>query len=66
MKFIEFQAVILFELKENPAGFTWKQLKVRLDLPYNNPCPTWVKKLEEEIGLQRVKGKGRALVWKLI
>ena len=44
---------------------TWAQLRADLDLPYDRPCPSWTKRLEEEIGLTRTKGVGRALVWKV-
>jgi hypothetical protein len=65
MRYVDFRDVIRDELRMNPNGLTWKELKNRLDLPYESPCPTWVKQLEEEIGLSRKKGEGRALIWKV-
>ena len=65
MKYSEFRDCIRRELKRQRSGWTWKELRDRLDLPYDRPCPTWVAQLEDEIGLRRVKGNGRALVWKL-
>jgi hypothetical protein len=65
MRYIEFKEQVKKFLKDNPSGVTWKELRDRLDLSYKKPCPEWTRKLEAEIGLNRVKGKGRALVWKL-
>jgi hypothetical protein len=63
MRYVDFRDSIRNELRRNPKGLTWKELKERLDLPYESPCQTWVHKLEEEIGLRRAKGSGRAYVW---
>ena len=65
MKYTEFRDRIERELKRKRSGATWKELKHRLDLPYDRPCPTWVKQLEDEIGLTRSRNNGRAYVWKL-
>jgi hypothetical protein len=66
MRFVDFRDQIHEELRRNPDGLTWKQLKQRLNLPYESPCPTWVRQLEEEIGLKRSKGSGRAYIWRLL
>lgn len=63
MKYSEFRDLIEKELRQNRSGRTWNDLRDRLGLPYDRPCPTWVKRLEDEIGLARVKGSTRALVW---
>ncbi|HSH95187.1 MAG TPA: hypothetical protein VK968_13630 [Roseimicrobium sp.] len=65
MRYEQFRNSIRDELRRVPAGLTWSQLKERLDLPYDRPCPTWVKCLEEEIGLTRAKGSGAAYVWRV-
>jgi hypothetical protein len=65
MRYVEFKKIIKDELRKTPDGLTWVELRDRLNLPYIQPCPTWIKQLEDEIGLTRVKGSGRALVWKL-
>lgn len=64
MRYAEFRNAIQDELSHCPAGRTWAQLRERLALPYDRPCPTWTRCLEEEIGLVRAKGEGRALIWK--
>jgi len=66
MKYIDFRDGIKLELVNNPEDLTWVELRDRLDLPYERPCPTWVQRLEKEIGLTRCKGSGRALVWKIL
>ena len=65
MRYTEFRDSIRDELACHDDGLTWVELKKRLCLPYERPCPTWVKELEREIGLSRVKGSGRAQVWRL-
>ena len=65
MRYVEFRDSIRRELQRHPAGLTWAELQARLDLPYDRPCPEWTKQLEQEIGLTRRKGDGRALVWRV-
>ena len=65
MQYVDFRDVIKDELRRNPVGLTWAQLKENLELPYKRPCPTWVRRMEAEIGLTRARGTGRAFVWKL-
>ncbi|MFC1887373.1 hypothetical protein ACFLYK_01035 [Candidatus Cloacimonadota bacterium] len=66
MRYLEFKEAIKTELSEHPEGFTWNELKERLGLSYKTNCPNWTKRLEDEIGLVRVKTGNRALVWKLL
>ena len=66
MKYVEFKKLIHDELVRNPAGLTWGELKSRLDLPYDRPCPTWVKQMEDEIGLSRARKTQRAYTWKIV
>jgi hypothetical protein len=65
MRYVEFRDAIKEELEKNPQGLTWVELKENLSLPYKQPCQTWIGQLEEDIGLFRVKGSQRALVWKV-
>jgi hypothetical protein len=65
MRYLVFRDLIQKELHRNPTGLTWLELKERLNLPYEQPCSSWVKCLEKEIGLSRTKGAGRAYVWKV-
>ena len=63
MRYEEFRDLIAEELRLTRSGLTWLQLKDRLDLPYAVACPQWTRRLEEEIGLVRTPGAGRAYVW---
>lgn len=65
MRYTEFRDIIQHQLQRTPEGMTWSELREALDLPYRRPCPSWVARLEKEIGLTRTKGCGRALVWKV-
>ncbi len=65
MRYTDFRDAIRDELKQSREGLTWGELKERLDLPYDRPCPAWVKQMEKEIGLSRARGSGRAYVWKI-
>ena len=66
MRYVVFRDSIEKALQKRPAGLTWRELKEGCRLPYNSPCQTWVKQLERDIGLVRVKGSGRALIWKVL
>ena len=65
MTYIEFRDAVCGELGRRKNGLTWRELRERLDLPYERPCPTWVRRLEVESGLTREPGPGRAYVWSL-
>lgn len=65
MKYTEFKDAIHQGLQANPGGYTWVQLRERLQLPYDQPCPTWVARLEAEIGLERKERLRGAYIWKL-
>jgi hypothetical protein len=65
MRYLEFRNAIEEELLQNHAGLTWAELKERLNLPYNQPCPEWVRRMEEDAGLSRARGAGRAYVWRI-
>ena len=65
MRYTEYRDAIRTALRRNGRGMTWPELRAGLRLPYERPCPAWTQRLEEEIGLCRVKGEGRGLVWKI-
>jgi hypothetical protein len=65
MRYTDFKSAVHRTLRRTPAGLTRAQLQSRLHLPYNRPCPEWTRRLEEEIGLMRIKGADRALVWRV-
>lgn len=65
MRYVDFREVTLKALRRKRTGMTWAELREQLDLPYERPCPEWVRRMESESGLERVKGPGRSLVWKV-
>ncbi len=65
MRYEEFRDAVRGHLILNPQGATWKELRDALDLPYERPCPEWVKRLENDMGLCRKEKRGPALLWKM-
>jgi len=65
MRYVEFRDAIVKELRRKRSGLTWAELKERLDLPYGTPCHEWIRRMEDEAGLTRTPGSGRAYVWKV-
>lgn len=65
MHYVEYKTTIQQHLKRKRQGATWLELRETLALPYERACPEWTRRLEEEIGLVRRKGTGRALVWEV-
>lgn len=51
-------------LERYPTGLTWSQIKDKLNYSQKAPNNKWVRKLEEDIGLKRVKSGGET-IWKL-
>jgi hypothetical protein len=66
LRYVEFRDAIAKELGRNRSGLTWGELKSRLDLPYRTPCQEWLKRMEDEVGLVRERGEGRAQVWRIV
>ena len=65
MRYVEFREAVRATLADTPRPLTWRELRDAAALPYDRPCPTWVARLEREIGLTREKGPARAKVWSL-
>jgi hypothetical protein len=62
MKYSEFRETVQRYLRSHRGGATWKELKSKLRLSYSIPCPTWVHRLETEIGLTRSRGPA-GMIW---
>ena len=60
----EFRDGIENLLKRHPLGLTWTEIKDKMNFPQQAPNNQWVKKLEEDIGLKRIK-VGGTTIWKL-
>lgn len=58
----DFKKSIKNILERHPSGLTWTQIRDKLNLPQKHPNNKWVKRLEEEIGLRRIK-IGSDLLW---
>ena len=66
MRYVDFRDQIRQELQKNPEGLTYAELKERLNLPYDRPCQSWVRRMEQEVGVSRARGAGPAYVWKIL
>jgi hypothetical protein len=64
MRYEQFSSLIVDELKKNPEGMSWRELKAQLDLPYKTPCYTWICRMETEMGLYRSRGP-KGMIWKV-
>jgi len=60
----KFKIQIEAVLKAESSGLTWTEIKSKLGLPQKAPNNKWVRMMEKDIGLTRVKEK-RGTVWKL-
>ena len=60
----KFKTQIEAALKAEPNGLTWTEIRTKLSLPQKFPNNKWVRMMEKDIGLTRVKEK-KGTVWKL-
>jgi hypothetical protein len=65
VRYVDFRDSIQDELTRTPGGLTWPELKERLALPYERPCPIWLARLGEEIGLRRERRPRGPALWRL-
>ncbi|MCJ7570754.1 MAG: hypothetical protein MUO82_02595 [Candidatus Thermoplasmatota archaeon] len=61
----EFKRKIEFSLKNNPSGLTWTEIKKIENFHQKVPNNRWVKKLEEDIHLIRIRDRNRGIIWRL-
>ncbi len=52
-------------LERQPVGLAWTEIRGRLKLSQKVPNNVWVRRMEAEIGLLRVKASGAQTLWKL-
>jgi len=66
MSYEEFKSKIAEALKTAPDGLSWTQIKQQLGLPQRVPNNLWVRMMEKDISLSRVKDQktGKTL-WRL-
>ena len=60
-----FRSRISRALSASKTGLTWTQLRDALGLTQRVPNNIWVRRLESDIGLLRVKSAGKGTLWKL-
>jgi hypothetical protein len=60
----EFQSRIAQELRKHPEGRSWSQIRDALRLPQKVPNNAWVRQMENDIGLLRLKSATGTL-WRL-
>jgi antitoxin component of MazEF toxin-antitoxin module len=65
MTYEEFRDKIKGALQYSDKGMTWTQLRGHLKLDQVVPNNKWVRRLEKDIGLLRVKGKDGVVVWRI-
>lgn len=64
MDYETFKKKIITELKAKKDGLTWTEIRNKVGLPQKVPNNTWVRLLEKDVGLMRLKDI-RGIVWKL-
>lgn len=65
MDYETFKKKIITELRRNKNGLTWTEIRNKVGLPQKVPNNTWVRFLEKDVGLLRVKDM-RGIVWRLV
>lgn len=65
IRYVAFRDAVHATLSAASSPMTWRELRAAAHLPYERPCPTWVARLEREIGLRRETGPTRAKLWSL-
>ena len=65
VQYERFEEEIKSLLDENPEGLTWTEIKKSTNFPQKVPNNKWVKKLEEKIGLKRMRVRDRGILWKI-
>ena len=62
----QFKAAIIHTLTLSPQGFPWSELRLKAGLSQLTPSPVWVRQMEDENTLERVREPTRSqVIWKL-
>ena len=64
IKYNNFRDKVKNSLQGEKYGLKWNQTRKNGQIEYTRPCYTWIKELEEEIGLIPER-KGKYVYWKL-
>jgi bifunctional DNA-binding transcriptional regulator/antitoxin component of YhaV-PrlF toxin-antitoxin module len=65
MEYNEFRDRIKKVLEYNDKGMTWTEIRALLKLDQVVPNNKWVRQLENDIALHRVRGSDGAIVWRV-
>lgn len=65
MPYEEFRDKIRRTLQYNDKGMTWTRIRSSLKLDQVVPNNKWVRRLEKDIGLMRLKGRDGVVVWRV-
>jgi antitoxin component of MazEF toxin-antitoxin module len=65
MTYEEFREKIKRVLQYNDKGMTWTEIRTQLKLEQVVPNNKWVRRMEKDIGLLRVKGKDGVILWRI-
>jgi len=62
----QFKVAVISSLVTMPHGSCWSELSIKAALKQATPSPIWVRRLEEETGLRRVRDKTTSkVIWRL-
>jgi antitoxin component of MazEF toxin-antitoxin module len=65
MSYADFRDKIKGVLQYNDKGMTWTQIRTHLKLDQIVPNNKWVRRMEDDIGLMRVKRSDGVIVWRV-
>lgn len=65
MPYEEFKAKVKSTLQNADHALTWTELRTISGLPQKFPNNRWVRRLEQDIGLQRNRGKEGIIQWEI-
>ncbi len=65
MSYEQFRDKIRGALEYNDRGMTWTKLRGQLQLNQVVPNNKWVRRLERDIGLMRLKGSDGVVLWRV-
>ena len=62
----QFKAAVTAALMSTPQGHSWSELRARAGLEQITPSPIWVRRMEEENRLERIRDREASqVIWKL-
>ena len=65
MTYEQFRDTICKTLRDNGNGMTWTEIRTKAKLTQMFPNNQWVRRMESDIGLQRVKDNKGIMRWQV-